>query len=404
MNFYPIYKNKKLLPWIKWWLIKGNKVMPKHLSEWINSAEAITLTGVYKGSPLLNLNLNGNTSQTEVPSPEAPVPVNVVKGNNTINIHDTDYQVNLKGKNLFNDTMRQGVTQYNTGTYGSNNARITSTDWIKNVQAGTYTISANTSTTKTLQVSMVTFDTNGTFYNVDDVSGQWKTMPFTFTIPVDMQLKCNIRYSNDSGITPSEVTNIQLEQGSEATTYEPYYDYELCKIGDYQDVIYKENNKWYVDKYINKVTFNGSETWKRTQVSASSSYAFWNQYTNLNIPVGKFGQKYCDYFEYQEKIWEQSTPNHLAENNTYTSDLSILFNVDSSIATTLTEWNTWLSNHNTSVYYALATSTTTEITETTLVNQLEAIYNAKLQSGNNTITQTPSDLPFYLNFQYYEKG
>ena len=56
------------------------------------------------------------------------------------------------------------------------------------------------------------------------------------------------------------------------------------------------------------------------------------------------------------------------------------------------------------IYYNLDTSETTEITETNLVNQLEAIYNAKLQSGTNTITQTPSDLPFYLNFQYYEKG
>ena len=125
MNFYPIYINKKLLPWIKWWILKGNKVMPKHLSEWINSASAITLTGVYKGSPLLNLNLNGNTSQTGNPTPEAPIPVNVVKGNNTITINDTDYQVDLK-------------------------------------------------------------------------------------------------------------------------------NYELCKIGDYQDVIYKEANKWYVDKYIGK--------------------------------------------------------------------------------------------------------------------------------------------------------
>lgn len=98
---YPIYKSK-FAPWIKWWILKGNKVMPKHLSEWINSAEAITLTGVYKGSPLLNLNLNGNTSQEGTPTPEAPVPVNVVKEDNYININGESYRVDLGGKNLLN--------------------------------------------------------------------------------------------------------------------------------------------------------------------------------------------------------------------------------------------------------------------------------------------------------------
>ena len=113
MNFYPIYKNKKLLPWIKWWILKGNKVMPKHLSEWINSAEAITLTGVYKGSPLLNLNLNGNTSQTGTPTPEAPVPVNVVKYDNYININDESYRIDLGGKNLLNNTLLTQETTKN---------------------------------------------------------------------------------------------------------------------------------------------------------------------------------------------------------------------------------------------------------------------------------------------------
>lgn len=42
MNFYPIYRNKKLLPWIKWWLIKGNKTKPilpseYQMVEWIGT-------------------------------------------------------------------------------------------------------------------------------------------------------------------------------------------------------------------------------------------------------------------------------------------------------------------------------------------------------------------------------
>lgn len=46
----------------------------------------------------------------------------------------------------------------------------------------------------------------------------------------------------------------------------------------------------------------------------------------------------------------------------------------------------------------------TVITDTYLVNQLNAIIEDKLISGTNKITQNPSDLPFILNFKYYMKG
>lgn len=152
------------------------------------------------------------------------------------------YRVDLGGKNIFNDILRQGVTTYNTGVWGVSNTRITSTDWIQNVKAGTYTISAKTSTTKTLQVSMVTFNTSGVFNNVSGVSGQWKTMPFTFTIPIDMNLKCNIKYSNETAITPSEVTEIQLEKGSQATPYSPYTDNPI-ELSE-NDKLWNNNGTW----------------------------------------------------------------------------------------------------------------------------------------------------------------
>ena len=45
-----------------------------------------------------------------------------------------------------------------------------------------------------------------------------------------------------------------------------YYPYgvtpiELCKIGDYQDYIYKDSDKWYKHGVIGKVVLDGSETW-----------------------------------------------------------------------------------------------------------------------------------------------
>ena len=157
------------------------------------------------------------------------------------------YEINL-GKNLFSDTLRQGVTTYNTGAYSNSNTRITSTDWIT-LKAGTYTISADTTITgnRYLQISCVTFDTSGNFYSISGVSGQWQRLPFTFTTPIDLNWKCNISFNDSYSLTPSDVYDIQLEKGTQSS-YSPYKTpIELCKIGNYQDFIKKGTGKNILD-------------------------------------------------------------------------------------------------------------------------------------------------------------
>ena len=166
----------------------------------------------------MSIEYKGNTSQSGTPTPSSPQDIHTVSGNNSINV---------VGKNLFNDTLRQGVTGYNTNVYngGSDviNVRLTSSEngWII-LKAGTYTINATTSQNKTLQVSSVTFDTNGSFYNINNVSGQWQNLPFTFTTPVDLKYKVNFKYSDASIISTTEISNIQIEANNQATTYQPY--------------------------------------------------------------------------------------------------------------------------------------------------------------------------------------
>ena len=284
----------------------------------------------------------------------------------------------MKGKNLFNDILRQGVTTYNTGVWGASNSRITSTDWIRNVKAGTYTISAKTSTTKTLQVSMVTFNTSGTFYNVSGVSGQWKTMPFTFTIPVDMQLKCNISYTNNSNITPSEVIEVQLESGTQATEYSPSNPIELCKIGNYQDRIYKENDKWYIEKQVGKVVLNGTEDWYYyTATSKPVFYLICEQY-GINYKQQSGLLCYSNYYEGKGQVASFDNVYNLGNNVIAfrTSYTRLVIRNDS--ITSVADFKTWLSTHNTTVYYVLATPTYTEITDSYLLEQLNGILDIEL--------------------------
>jgi hypothetical protein len=55
-----------------------------------------------------------------------------------------------------------------------------------------------------------------------------------------------------------------------------------------------------------------------------------------------------------------------------------------------------LSTHNTSVYYPLATPTNTEITDTTLIEQLEELKTAMSYAEQTNISQINDDIPFIL--------
>ena len=60
--------------------------------------------------------------------------------------------------------------------------------------------------------------------------------------------------------------------------------------------------------------------------------------------------------------------------------------------TSLTQFKNWLSSHNTTIYYLLATPQDIPITDNTLVNQLNNIYNnAYSYSGTTNITSTFED-------------
>jgi hypothetical protein len=66
---------------------------------------------------------------------------------------------------------------------------------------------------------------------------------------------------------------------------------------------------------------------------------------------------------------------------------------------TIDDIKNWLSNNNVTLYYVLATPTEEEITNTTLIEQLEAISKAKSVKDKTYITQTNEELPFILDVE-----
>ena len=265
-----------------------------------------------------------------------------------------------EGKNKFNDTLRNGVTNYQTGAYSSSTSRLTSTEWTV-LPAGTYTFNAVSTTGKTLYVSNITFDTSDNFLNIPNFSGQWLELPCTFTLTQDIKWKINIRDSNYGNISSTEVIKVMLNEGSTALPYEPY------------------GNNWYIEKNIGKVAINGSESgWSKSGTNTSGYNRFANSF--LASVIKRPSGNNDTVIGLSDKFVMETA------NNTYRKTNGISFNssgtmyiyFDTYATETLDNFKTWLSTNNIIFYYALATPSYEIITNENLLEQLNNIQDIEL--------------------------
>lgn len=321
---------------------------------------------------------------TPSPNPDYPQDIRVVKGDNTIKINS---------KNLFDkDNANILNASINSSGVLSSNSNC-KTIYIPIKSNTTYTIQKIISTQFRASVYDDIPQINSTGTNT--ISNFIGTS-ITITSTNNSKYLAVFCYINTDTLTEQEILDsIQIEQGSTATDYEPYQnqtypiylgDLELCKIGDYQDYIYKENNKWYIHKDIGKVVLDGSENWERS--SSYSNASFTNISGAKYIPDSGDNNiyVYCDYYDRTYK----TNLNNLSYCCALSSNSNLLIrNVD---FTTNNNFKNWLSTHNTTVYYVLETPTTTEITDTTLINQLNNLYSAVANQDKTFIECTSTDL------------
>lgn len=182
--------------------------------------------------------------------------------------------------------------------------------------------------------------------------------------------------------------------------YEAYTPYgttpiELCKIGTYQDYIYKDNDKWYLHKEIEKLTFNGSEAWS---LFFNTNGIFVYNPSSQSLLTDDTINGLSNYYTCTTRKY---IINNLSDANNvfsiYAQELVIANKSISSVA----DFKTWLSTHRLNVYYILKTPTNTEITYQPLINQLNALEDAESYEGTTNINQVNNDLPFILGLTYF---
>lgn len=211
-----------------------------------------------------------------------------------------------------------------------------------------------------------------------------------------------LRNGNVSGeITLQQaLDSLQIEQGSTATEYEPYKSTSSLFVLDQplrslpngvKDELVIENGIAKIIKRIGKVVLDGSENWTEYASQTSDGYRVYTTAYQLGFTdTLSYDTFLSNYF--QAIPFEQKNSINLTKYATY-------LNIDNTIANTVAGVKAWLSTHNTIVYYELATPTEIEITDPTLLAQLNALEQIT-QYKHTYITITGDDLTPEADFTY----
>jgi hypothetical protein len=458
-------------------------------NENIGSSGQIDVVEEIAGSPMSLTQLNGNATQDGTPTPDAPIPVEVVTGEQTVRV---------TGKNLFDyssasDTANTTVTQYRVfaisglkpnATYtmsGQTIRQITdTTKFIYLWSADTYSGAERKTSLKSADI--VTFGANAdgkiylAIYPTDTAT--WESiMPYLenaqleqgsqasdyqpyqgqefeinlgknllpnnmssqtlndviFTVNDDksitmsgtttartepriyytnasdsvLKLKAGTTYYNNMPIvlylytttyrviqpngsyTPTADETVtqayiriengetvdttiypMLTAGAPSSTYAPYFTpIELAKVGNYQDRIYKDEGKWYIEKQVGKVVLNGSENWS-LYPNKTHTFRAGAPHTIVDAISDHFTSIPSSQFDVSA--------------GAYTSNTGI-FIISYPDMADVASFKTWLASNPTTFYCAGAQwATTTEITDDTLLSQLN--FLASLYEGENNIS------------------
>lgn len=153
-------------------------------------------------------------------------------------------------------------------------------------------------------------------------------------------------------------------------------DIELCKVENYQDYIWKDGDKWKLHKEVGKVVLDGS-------------IAAWEYYASGNNTVFMLGKSDASYGSATSNpiLASRFKSKFAAENGCiYLSSASRRLNICTDITDNPVDWRSWLASNPATAYYALATATDEELTNQTLISQLNAFLGARTFEGQTLVT------------------
>lgn len=343
-------------------------------------------------------------SQSGTPTPSSPQDIHTISGNNTIKVN---------GENFFNS---QVIT----------NATTIETD-------GTIVLTNTTSSANGYKETGKSLSQLCPDLKVGDTAYLYIDTDFYYNGSKRALIYCTANWNNGTSKTITEVMlnavvviyggyqttshiKIMITKGSVANAYKPYItpntypinlDFDYCKIGNYEDRIFKnvsgdtdyssdrEDGAWYIKKNIGKVVLDGTEGWGVRGGTRYTTQITTNMPSNSGTGATNYG--FSNYYESNVSWDSNKDMTAIVYKNSGWNYANVQIS-NSSIANT-TDLKTWLSTHNTIIYYIMGTPTYTKITGE-LANQLEAVKYS--MEGTTNISQVNNDLPFELSVSALE--
>lgn len=361
----------------------------------------------------MDLKLKGNTRQNGEPTPATPQDIKVVTGDNTINVINKNllknqlksgslngitYVVNDNGSITLNGTATNNVILWLTPDIWKYDTSLIV------LEPDTYTISFSNNIINGLLLYASYYNKNN-----EDILGKSQEISTYKILTLTEEVSANYRFQINKDTTLNNVTIYpMIEKGSTKTDYISNKQQsfpislgslELCKIGDYQDYIYKSNDKWYKHKVIDKIVLNGDMNWtffdNKKEIGIKSNSVI--QISNALIPVTDSSKNETPLFSSHFVKGTQTIVikgyNFIGFSKWGNDIYLYLPNDYDSIDTA----KKWLNTNKPIVYYAISTPIEEEITDTTLITQLDEISQALSKKGTTIISQNNDDLPFYLD-------
>lgn len=237
------------------------------------------------------------------------------------------------GKNLFdkNKIILNFAAQTATGLLSQSISSHT-TEYIR-VKANTnYSFSGRSNQ------NLVVYDSN--YKYITNLIGQQITTP-----PSAKYIRFNISNADNIDL-------VQLEEGTQATPYEPYQEDKLTilsptpleKVGDGADRIIEKDGVWGVEKNVDDIVLDGNESWKSDPIT-DNMVNMWLSHENIKANTSML----CDKFIYEPFHYYVKDKECIGNNSNNVINLSL---AKSRLVTQDTQgFKQWLQNNNILVKY-----------------------------------------------------
>lgn len=406
-----LYRIKRLeiKSWLKYLMIEGKSVVDYVLGE-LTSGTDIAINNTVK-KKFYKFDIKGNSIQDGTPTPDSPVEILSAGDNGTISekivnknfckitsvtpYYYTSGLPSTQSTTLIIDSFDSNSISFHTTTNAYNIALSNVIQLKPNTQ---YTIKFSRTTTATNNQWFIYDYYNGT-YSINYRDNNTNTLEKTFTTNSLGQIVLAFGHGNVTGTTT--ISNIQLEQGSTATTYVAHQEQTytipvqqpMRSIGTVRDEFIKVNGVWKERHNIGRVLCVGAETEQYTREKYEDLYIRFTMVQNnmLNTPANTRQIVVSNYFKFASSGSDIGSIFRFNNN--------IYMYPDKTTINTVEQFKTWLSTHNTEVIYQLATPVDLPCTE----EQISILENLPKSYNEQTNIYSLDVTPAYIEVQVYVK-